>query len=112
MQTNKNLLSASKELNGARPLRCYIDTILKQIIDDLKSQKIATDNAFRNRIDEIKEAKTRLELQHSEVFFLTSCFEFNLIKHKKLIYFIEFSDVWNSQQKVYFIPSEFQYYAI
>lgn len=67
MQSQKNILSAAKELNGARPLRCYIDKILKQIVDDLNAQKDATDNAFRGRVDEIKEAKTKLELQHSEV---------------------------------------------
>lgn len=67
MQTNNNIIAASKEVNSARPMRCYIDTILKQIIDDLKAQKEATDEAFRKRIEETKEAKTKLELQHSEV---------------------------------------------
>lgn len=67
MQTNNNIIAASKEINSARPLRCYIDTIIKQAIDDLNEQKNATDEAFRCRIEETKEAKTKLELQHSEV---------------------------------------------
>lgn len=69
MQTANNIVAASKEINSARPMRCYIDTILKQIIDDLKAQKEATDEAFRKRIEETKEVKTKLELQHSEVRF-------------------------------------------
>lgn len=67
MQTNNNIISASKEVNSARPLRCYIDTIIKQAIDDLNEQKNATNGAFKRRIAETKEAKTKLELQHSEV---------------------------------------------
>lgn len=68
MQTNNNIVSASKEVNSARPLRCYIDTIIKQVIDDLNDQKNATDEAFRRRIEETKEAKIKLELQHAEVY--------------------------------------------
>ncbi|KAG7209069.1 hypothetical protein KM043_015224 [Ampulex compressa] len=67
MQTNNNIVAASKELNSARPLRCYIDTIIKQIVDDLNSQKEITDTAFERRIDQTKEAKMKLELQHSEI---------------------------------------------
>ncbi|XP_034182718.1 tektin C [Osmia lignaria lignaria] len=67
MQTNNNIIAASKEINSARPMRCYIDTIIKQIIEDLNEQKNVTDNAFRRRIEETKEAKTKLELQHSEI---------------------------------------------
>lgn len=67
MQTNNNILAATKEVNSARPLRCYIDTIIKQTINDLIDQKNATDETFRRRIEETKEAKTKLELQHSEV---------------------------------------------
>ncbi|KOC67219.1 Tektin-1 [Habropoda laboriosa] len=67
MQTNNNIIAASKEVNGARPLRCYIDTIIKQAVDDLIGQKSATDGAFRRRIEETKETKMKLELQHSEI---------------------------------------------
>lgn len=67
MQTNNNIINASKEVNSARPLRCYIDTIIKQVINDLNDQKNATDEAFRRRIEETKEAKIKLELQHAEV---------------------------------------------
>ncbi|XP_031848349.1 tektin C [Nomia melanderi] len=67
MQTNENIVAASKEINSARPMRCYIDTVIKQAVDDLNQQKDATDHAFRQRIEDIRDAKTKLELQHSEV---------------------------------------------
>ncbi|XP_078044988.1 tektin C [Augochlora pura] len=67
MQTNANIVNASKEVNSARPMRCYIDTIIKQAVYDLNQQKDATDSAFKRRIDETKEAKTKLELQHAEI---------------------------------------------
>ncbi|CAL7947556.1 unnamed protein product [Xylocopa violacea] len=67
MQTNNNIIAASQEVNSAIPLRCYIDTIIKQTINDLNEQKHSTDEAFRQRIEETKEAKTKLEFQHSEV---------------------------------------------
>ena len=71
MQTNRNINAASKEVNSARPMRCYIDTIIRQVIDDLNDQKNSTDEAFRHRIEETKEAKMKLELQHSEVRLFT-----------------------------------------
>lgn len=71
MQTNRNINAASKEVNSARPMRCYIDTIIRQVIDDLNDQKNSTDEAFRHRIEETKEAKMKLELQHSEVCLFT-----------------------------------------
>ncbi|XP_076233369.1 tektin C [Calliopsis andreniformis] len=67
LQTDNNIVAASKEVNSARPLRCYIDRIISQAINDLRDQKNATDEAFRQRIEETKEAKMKLELQHSEV---------------------------------------------
>lgn len=66
LQTDNNIVAASKEINSAKPLRCYIDTIIRQAINDLNDQKNSTDEAFRQRIEETKEAKMKLELQHSE----------------------------------------------
>ncbi|XP_003703991.1 tektin C [Megachile rotundata] len=67
MQTNNNIIAASKEVNSARPMRCYIDTAIRQVVDDLNEQKNITDDAFRRRIEETKETKIKLELQHSEI---------------------------------------------
>lgn len=54
-------------MQTAKRIRSHIDHILKQIINDLIEQKNATDEAFRQRIEDTKEAKQKLELQHSEV---------------------------------------------
>lgn len=67
LQTNNNVIDANKEMNSSKQLRCYIDTIIKQTIDELNNQKNVTNEAFRQRIEQTREAKTKLELQHSEV---------------------------------------------
>ncbi|XP_024220709.1 tektin-1 [Bombus impatiens] len=85
MQTNNNIVSASKEVNSARPLRCYIDTIIKQVINDLNDQKNATDEAFRRRIEETKEAKVKLELQHAEIMRQAAEMKDNITRIEKSI---------------------------
>jgi len=40
---------------------------MKRIIDGLNRQKNSTNDALKKRIEEIQEAKIKLELQHSEV---------------------------------------------
>lgn len=67
LQTNSNVVDANKQVNSAKQLRCYIDMIIKQTVDDLIRQKNITNEAFRQRIEQTREAKTKLELQHSEV---------------------------------------------
>ncbi|KAG6802019.1 tektin-1 [Apis mellifera caucasica] len=85
MQTNNNIMIASKEINCAITLRCYIDTIIKQAIDDLNEQKNATNEAFRHRIEETKEAKTKLELQHSEIMRQAEEMKENITRIEKSI---------------------------
>lgn len=72
LQTNSNVISANKEVNNSKQLRCYIDTTIKQTVDDLKKQKDITNEAFKQRIEQTREAKTKLELQHSDVCKMTS----------------------------------------
>lgn len=67
LQTNNNVIDANKEVNGAKQLRCYIDTIIKQTIDNLNKQKNVTNEAFKQRIEQTRETKIKLEFQHSEV---------------------------------------------
>lgn len=68
--TQQNIERAAKEINSARPLRAYVDTLLKQVIEDLTNQYHAVNEGFRRRIEETKESKTKLELQHSEVCYI------------------------------------------
>lgn len=67
MTTNENFNNAAKEINSAVSIRSYVDILLKQIIEDLYNQYNLVNEAFRRRIEETKEAKTKLELQHYEV---------------------------------------------
>lgn len=67
--TKNNIEKAAKEINSARQLRAYTDIIIKQAIDDLWNQYNAVNSAFKRRISEIREAKTKMEVQHSEVRF-------------------------------------------
>ncbi|XP_023311162.1 tektin-1 [Anoplophora glabripennis] len=65
--TRANIEKAAKEINSARQLRSYVDTLLKQVIEDLCNQYHIVNEAFRKRIEETKEVKLKLEVQHSEV---------------------------------------------
>ncbi|KAH1017146.1 tektin-1 [Dendroctonus ponderosae] len=65
--TKNNIEKAAKEINSARQLRAYTDIIIKQAIDDLWNQYNAVNSAFKRRIAEIREAKTKMEVQHSEI---------------------------------------------
>lgn len=72
--TRENIMRGAKEINSARTMRSYIDTLLTQVTEDLTEQANCVNEAFRRRIEETKEAKTKLEVQHSEVssLFLSS----------------------------------------
>lgn len=65
--TKTNIDNAAKEINSTRHLRFYVDTLLKQVIDDLWDQFHIVNEAFRSRIEEMKNVKTTLEVQHAEV---------------------------------------------
>ncbi|XP_025833788.1 tektin-1 isoform X2 [Agrilus planipennis] len=65
--TVRNIENAGKELTSARQMRSYVDTLLKQVIEDLWNQYNIVNDSFRRRIEETKEAKTKMEIQHSEV---------------------------------------------
>nr|CAD7576070.1 unnamed protein product [Timema californicum] len=63
----KNIDRAAKEINNARPLRAYINTLLKQVIDDLWRQYHITNDAFKIRIEDTRRAKDKLEREHYEL---------------------------------------------
>lgn len=69
MYTQQTIDRAAKELVSGRPLRSYIDQLLKQVIEDLWKQYYGCNDAFRRRIEEYKEAKTKLENKHFEVWW-------------------------------------------
>ena len=63
----KFITRAAQEVNKARQLRSYIDMLLKQVTEDLWKQFSVTNEAFRQRIAETREAKLKLENEHHEV---------------------------------------------
>lgn len=65
--TAEGITKADKELASGRPLRAYIDVVLKQIIDDLWRQYDLVNSAFYRRIEQTKEQKTKFENHHFEV---------------------------------------------
>lgn len=70
--TQENLEKTFRELASARQLRSYVDILLKQAIDDLKAQFNGVNNAFRTRIDELKQAKTKTEVRVKRARFTGS----------------------------------------
>ncbi|CAB3252591.1 unnamed protein product [Arctia plantaginis] len=64
--SSSNILAAAKEVNSARPIRMYVDTLLKQVVDDLWHAYNRCNHAFLKRIDETRGAKTKLEGMHVE----------------------------------------------
>lgn len=85
LQTNSNVISANKEVNSTKRLRCYIDAMIKQTVDDLTKQKDVTNEAFRQRIEQTREAKIKLELQHSEIIKQINAMSSNIARIKRSI---------------------------
>lgn len=70
LYTQQTIDRAAKELVSGRPIRSYINQLLKQVIEDLWKQYYVTNDAFSRRIAEYKEAKAKLENKHFEVEFI------------------------------------------
>lgn len=60
--TKENIQKTFKELGAARQLRSYVDILLKQVINDLKSQYHIVNNAYRERVEELKRTKMKTEV--------------------------------------------------
>lgn len=66
MVTNKNIEATAKEINSAQPLRSYIDQLLRQVAEDIRTQVERTNAAFRQRTAELRYTKVKLENVHKE----------------------------------------------
>ncbi|XP_001601619.1 tektin-1 [Nasonia vitripennis] len=85
MKTKKNIDESTKEIQTAKKIRSHTDIVLKQIINDLMNQKNLTNEAFTQRIKETKEAKEKLELQHSEIMRQANEMTRNITRLEKII---------------------------
>ncbi|XP_011548869.3 tektin-1 [Plutella xylostella] len=64
--SSKNIQQAAKEVHLSRPIRVYIDTMLKQVIDDLQAAYNKCNYEFAERITATKVTKLKLEDMHRE----------------------------------------------
>ncbi|KAF5308335.1 hypothetical protein FQR65_LT06226 [Abscondita terminalis] len=81
--TMGNILKCGQEISSARSLRVYTDILLKQVMEDLTSQYHTVNDAFRRRIEETKEAKAKLEANHSEIARQANEMTRNIVNIKK-----------------------------
>lgn len=64
--SHKNIEAAERERNNSGNLRSFVDGILAQTCNDLRTQRDNVNEAFRRRLKETREAKERLEGQLTE----------------------------------------------
>lgn len=62
--TLRNIEGNVKELNSAKSLRSYVDILLKQVVEDIDTQIQRTNEAFKNRIADMRYMKVKLEGLH------------------------------------------------
>lgn len=80
-----NVAKAEKENNSALNLRLLVDSILRQTASDMLNQSESVNTAFRQRIDETKDAKSKLEDHLSQAKARLSDIEFSIGKLEKAI---------------------------
>ncbi|NWZ93870.1 TEKT1 protein, partial [Nesospiza acunhae] len=83
--TNINVEKADKQRNNSLALKALIDGILSQIANDMRKQCEMVNNAFRNRVKEVKVAKHKLETLLAMVMDETASQEKNIAALKKAI---------------------------
>ncbi|NXF18416.1 TEKT1 protein, partial [Rhodinocichla rosea] len=83
--TNINVEKADKQRKNSLALKALIDGILSQIANDMRKQCEMVNNAFRNRVKEVKDAKHKLETLLAMVMDETASQEKNIAALKKAI---------------------------
>ena len=67
--SNKNVLKAERERNSAVTLESMIEEILQETFDDQQKQCDNVNLAFKERIEQTKKAKAKLEDHLTKVHF-------------------------------------------
>lgn len=65
--SDKIIKSSEKKIKAARSFEVHVKILLGEIMNDLSEQYFVVNKVFQSRIEEVKEAKTKLEEQHYEV---------------------------------------------
>ncbi|XP_063366189.1 tektin-3-like [Cydia amplana] len=81
----KNIQQAAREVSSARPIRVFIDTLLKQVIDDLWTAYKRCNHEFNERIRETHITKDRLEEMHHETAKKISDMQNNIVELQKAL---------------------------
>ncbi|KAI5642665.1 tektin family domain-containing protein [Phthorimaea operculella] len=81
----KNIRDAAREVTSARPIRMYVDTLLKQVIEDLKSAYRKSNHEFAERIKDTRLAKSKLEDMHRETTQKICDLQHNIILLRKAL---------------------------
>ncbi|XP_068066924.1 tektin-1 isoform X1 [Anomalospiza imberbis] len=83
--SNINFEKADKQRNNSLALKALINSILSQTANDMRKQCEMVNNAFRNRVKEVKDAKHKLETLLAMVMDETAAQEKNIAALKKAI---------------------------
>jgi len=65
--SNRNILETDKQCQNSAALRVIVDGVLQTACNDMRRQKEATDVALARRVDEIRDAKEKLEAHLAKV---------------------------------------------
>ncbi|XP_047998442.1 tektin-1 [Leguminivora glycinivorella] len=81
----KNIQQAAREVSSARPIRIFIDTLLKQVINDLWTAYNKCNHEFNERIKETHIEKARLEEMHHQTAEKVFDMQNNILELKKAL---------------------------
>lgn len=63
-ETTKNIEMCKQEIKCAMSLRSYVEILFKQVVEDISNQFNRTNEQFRQRMEEMRYAKIKLEGLH------------------------------------------------
>ncbi|XP_073954577.1 tektin C [Choristoneura fumiferana] len=81
----KNIQMAAREVTSARPIRVFIDTLLKQVVADLWVAYNKCNHEFNERIKETKMSKGKLEDMHYETTQKICAMQNNILQLQKAL---------------------------
>ncbi|XP_071445729.1 tektin-1-like [Hetaerina americana] len=85
MYTLNNLNRSAKEINNSKILKPHLNFLMKQTSEDLNKKFAKTNMAFKIRIEEINEAKKKLEDEHKKVVSEANIMTNNILHLEKEI---------------------------
>ncbi|KAL2087015.1 hypothetical protein ACEWY4_018074 [Coilia grayii] len=84
--TRTNLAAAEREVRASGELRQLIGRVLQDTAEDLRAQCASVDQAFKQRCQELTEAKVQLEIHLSEILQQIGAQERNIVSLQQALY--------------------------